>query len=277
MDASIVPACADTQTLSRQTWRATSLASLLIECRALEVSANQGETGRTVLYRGQSSSQWPINSTFARNASGHFDVHDQWYGNRLHQAYIDKFRFVIRPSPELLTAEAKLGVDAYFELMKRMQQHPEEFSGRKCIEGTNLVDWTMDREVALAFASEHPDREGVLYVLDAVEAGEILMIRPVSDILDIMERQLANGEIHGAPILFCPNRQINYIRADRQKARYIAQTDLRHSLDEVWRTTERVRGRGRIFHRILIPPNVKAQICDEAIKTGRTRSWLLGN
>ena len=76
-----------------------------------------------------------------------------------------KFGTVLEPSAELIAeliaVEAEHGVDAWFELMKRYQQYPEEDT--PVLRGTNFLDWTRSSDVALYFANENRDGPGALF------------------------------------------------------------------------------------------------------------------
>ncbi len=271
------PSCTETTVVDSHTWRPASLSGLRKELITLVSTAKGYPDECTILFRGHARSFWEVESTFARNVRGHFDAKEKWYGNRLHQELLDKFGKQLRPSAELLKiSEDDPAIDPWFELMKRVQQHPEQFSKQTCIPGSNLVDWSLEFDVALAFATEIESESGAIYLFDACSSGPIFMRRQVRDILDLMQQNIVQGHLPGLPLVFCPSRQIGYERAERQKARYVAQMDLRFSLDHAWRNRENALGDGhRIFHRLEVAPSVKKEACAVLLENGPTIPWLL--
>lgn len=271
------PIHSSTEVVDAHSWRPASLQTLLEEIDHLCGSAAGGTDGRVVLFRGERDATWALNSTFARHVPASLGPKDQWYGNRIHQALLDKFSVAgMQPSSALWAMMAEQGIDPWFELMKRIQQHPDEFKTYPGVPGSNLLDWSHSAEVGLAFAAEDTEREGTLYVLDAVAAGDVLVIRPVREILDLMAHALVNGRVHGRPILFNPRRQLAYERAKRQQAHYVAQMDLRHPLDVAWRACEAERQDGEaIYWRLLLPQTVKVEANTHLEAGGRTLAWLL--
>lgn len=276
MQESVQPVCEGTDVLDRRTWRPRCLADLRVEFQHVLSSAAAAESGEgVVLLRGQADATWSIRSTFARNCEGRFDTTDRWYGNRIHQAYLDKFQHELRPSRQLRETASSEQLDEYFELMRRMQQHPHEFEGVGRIPGTNLLDWTQEPDVALAFGAEDHGRDGALLIFDAVACGPILVQKPLSWVLETMRHRLSMGTVEGLPQLYCPPRQLSYRRVDRQRPYYVAQMDLRFPLEVVLEKREQVTTPHLILRRIVLTPSVKAEIDNDLASRGRSREWLL--
>lgn len=270
------PTSAATDVLDDHTWHPNNFEALLEEIRYLEALAkcvHEGE-GPTLLYRGQSSAKWELNSTFARWFQDHynpysFDAYE--LGTRL---LLDHFGNRCAPSAELFKVCAENdGMDPWFELMKRIQQHPEspefkELHGR----GTNLIDWSRSADVGLCFGSDSPDREGALYIFDAQEAGNVLVQTPYRETLDRWQSSLDAGQAPGYPLLFCPPKQHAYQRAKRQHANYLAQFDLRAPIEEVWEAKERETSGGRIYMKLILTPDVKVQLNRVLLERGMVSS-----
>lgn len=266
------PTLSSTVVIDDHTWKPESASALRTECAHLVAHASRAAGPEpTVLYRGHRDSTWTLDSTFARWAIGRFDTSARETFFELSRLFLNHFGAVYGPSEELRRAAAEHhGIDEWFELMKRIQQHNEdhEFEGVGAV-GTNLMDWSMDIDVALTFASLEPSIEGALYLFDAQAAGAILIQEPYRNILDRWALAVDAGEMHGYPLLFCPRRQLADERANRQSARYLAQIDLRCPVDVIWAERERNEPRrGRIWQRLLIDPAVKNAIASELAVKG---------
>jgi hypothetical protein len=239
-------------------------------------SAAGAESGRSVvLLRGQADAAWTIRSTFARNCDDRFDETDPWYGNRIHQAYLDKFRYVVRPSAELLKTARAMELDEYFELMRRMQQHPHEFDYAGVIPRPNFLDWTQVADVALAFGAEDQTRDGVILLFDAAACGDIAIRHSLASMLDAMQDRLDDGQVMGLPLIYCPRRQSSYLRVERQRPYYVAQMDLRYPLESVLEKRESATTPHLLLRRIILTPSVKAEIDYDLASRGHSREWLL--
>jgi uncharacterized protein YeaO (DUF488 family) len=276
MDINVTPAAESTVVVDVRTWRPGCLRDLKIEVEHIVHSAHSGaDGGDVVLFRGQKDAKWETHSTFARNCKGIFDTSDRWYGNRIHQAYIDKFTKELGPSRELKSAERKHDIDPLFELMRRIQQHPSEFEGKGSIPGTNLLDWSRDVDVALAFAAEDHAIEGALLLFDTVACGRIFVEKSLSWVLRTMQQRLVDGLVNGLPQLYFPRRQLSYRRVDRQRPVYVAQMDLRYPIEHVLEMRERSTKPHLILRRLIITPVVKREIDEYLAACGRSRDWLL--
>ena len=272
-----VPADAQTMVVDGRSWRIASVEGLVREIDSLQAGCHRAE--HAGLFRGQADVSWGVNSTFARGVqAAHPDGFDATTSFEVHQGLLDCFgeRGIV-PSQELLK-KCSEGMDSCFELMKRMQQHPEEFKTWEGMHGTPLLDWSKQATVAACFAvTDHKDKDGVVYVADATEAGEVLASRSLLEALDAMQKQVSAGSLSAGPMWFCPARQIGYLRATRQDAYYLLQVDQRVSVDAIWARQEKERGdAGLLFRRLIIPAGLKPACKDWLAQQGVTRDWLLG-
>ena len=243
-------------------WLPQSFADCLTELESLNGMATEAQA--LLFYRGHSRREWRLDSTFVRTVKARlldmaptdgFAKHVRQSGDlntMLSSLLLLKFGSFSGPSAELLSVEAEHGVDAWFELMKRFQQHPNE--DMQVLKGTNLLDWSRSSDVALYFANERRESAGALFVCDATATGKTLQVIPVADILAKIREQVMNGLPNGSPLLFSPKRQIAYQRAKNQQAVYFAQMELRLDLLEMWRIHEQENPEETIVVKIVLPP-----------------------
>lgn len=201
------------------------------------------EVKALALFRGHRKRQWLLDSTFVRSFK------KTLFGLRPYEKlskrivestechlallnlYFLKFGVLMHPSDGLEATASEHSLDSWFEFMKRLQQYPKEDGF--FLKGTNLLDWTQSADVALYFANENRVGEGAIYVCDATATGKTLQVVPVAQILGIM-RDIGNtGAPLGAPLLFCPPRQIFNLRPKNQQVVYFAQMDLRYDLETI--------------------------------------------
>ena len=242
-------------------WLPQSFADCLTELESLNGIATEAKA--LLLYRGHSRREWRLDSTFVRTVKARlldmaptdgFAKHVRQSGDlnaMLSSLLLLKFGSFAGPSTELLSVEAEHGVDAWFELMKRFQQYPNE--DMQVLKGTNLLDWSRSSDVALYFANERRESAGALFVCDATATGKTLQVIPVADILAKIREQVMNGLPNGSPLLFSPKRQIAYQRAKNQQAVYFAQMELRQDLLEMWRIHEQGKPEETILVKIVLP------------------------
>lgn len=183
-----------------------------------------------------------------------------------------KFGTVLEPSAELMAVEAKHGVDAWFELMKRYQQYPEEDT--PVLRGTNFLDWSRSSDVALYFANENRDGPGALFICDATATGKTLQFLPVIEILRRVREQLMRGVSNGAPLMFSPPRQIVNPRAKNQQAIYFAQMELRVDLRELWRLVENTPGRETVLVKLVLPEGTEDEVRTYLLSKGIDRTFI---
>lgn len=270
------------------TWKPDSFENCLRELEHASVAFSR--SNHLILYRGQRDRSWLLDSTIARNlkhkwlgvADGHQFNQDAQNAFELHRLLVSavlwKFGHVMGPHPDLLAEEQKdLELDSWFELMKRMQQHPKKEPDWEGLPGTLFVDWSLSRDIGLFFANRDrtPSQAGAVFIVDATEIGPIKMEKKVADILQILEETL-HERSPGLPLLFCPPKQTKMLRATRQEARYFAHMDLRHDLSAIWRIHEQNIGK-RILLKLILPAGTDATLADYLGNKGLDESYVMVN
>lgn len=242
-------------------WLPVSLDDFLIELEGLKQAAK--DAGSLLLFRGQRRREWRLDSTFARSVKSLlFGVKpEEGYSERLRNSgdlnaalsslLLLKFGTLLEPSAELKAVEAEHGVDAWFELMKRYQQYPEEDA--PALPGTNFLDWSQSSDVGLFFANDGRDGQGALFVCDATATGKTQQVLPVIQILHKVRERLMQGLANGSPLLFSPPRQIANQRAKNQQTVYFAQMELRMDMLELWRMQEDGNPGGTVVVKLVLP------------------------
>lgn len=237
-----------------------------------------------MLFRGQRRREWRLDSTFARSVKSLlFDVKpEEGYSERLRHSgdlnaalsslLLLKFGTLLEPSAELKAVEAEHGVDAWFELMKRYQQYPEEDA--PALPGTNFLDWSQSSDVAVFFANEGRDSQGALFVCDATATGKTLQILPVAQILHKVREQLMQGLGNGSPLLFSPPRQIANQRAKNQQAVYFAQMELRMDMLALWRMQEDRDPSETIVVKLVLPAHTEVNFARYLSEKGMDNAFI---
>lgn len=252
-------------------WVPASFADFLTEVDY--VRSHCASLDHYMLYRGHARAAWRLDSTFARFVKGHIlgidptelireDYrHSLEYYRLLSSLFLCKFRILMGPSEELVRVSDDNGLDPWFELMKRIQQYPEEDLTN--LRGTFLLDWTQDWRIAVYFANHERsiEDEGAICLADMTQAGAILhQDLMVGDIIARLQKAFLEDLPSGCPLIFCPRRQIVCQRARNQDAIYVAQMDLRVDLAEYWDVSDQERADGgRILLRILLPKGTKQE------------------
>lgn len=263
-------------------WLPTSPDAFFAELDALKHGA--ATAGSLLLFRGQRRREWRLDSTFARSVKSLlFDVKpEEGYSERLRRSgdlnaalsslLLLKFGTLLEPSAELKAVEAEHGVDAWFELMKRYQQYPEEDA--PALPGTNFLDWSQSSDVAVFFANEGRDSQGALFVCDATSTGKTLQILPVAQVLHKVLEQLMQGLGNGSPLLFSPPRQIANQRAKNQQAVYFAQMELRMDMLELWRMQEDRDSSDTIAVKLILPAHTEASFAQYLSEKGMSDAFI---
>lgn len=263
-------------------WIPESFESFLQELHHLEKSCYEAKA--LALFRGHSKRQWSLDSTFARSfKTTLFGVQpDEKLSRRIIESaechlailnlYLLKFGVLTHPTDELEAAARVHNLDPWFEWMKRLQQYPEEDGF--FLKGTNLLDWTQSADVALYFANENRVGEGAVYFCDATATGKTLQVVPVAQILSKM-REIGNAGVSlGAPLLFCPPRQIFNPRPKNQQVVYFAQMDLRYDLEAIWRLREAELEDETIVFKLILPAGSEATARKYLIERGLNRAFM---
>lgn len=262
------PSSTATRIASTREWFPESLDALLAEIDALKLRA-AGEK-RLLIYRGHRRREWRLDATFVRSVKSRLFGMDAHHGfsarlrdsgdlnSALTSLLLLKFGTLLEPSAELKTVESEHGIDAWFELMKRYQQYPEE--DVLALAGTNFLDWSQSSDVALFFGNDGRDGEGALFVCDATATGKTLQVLPVVEILRKVRGQFMRGEASGLPLLFSPPKQIANQRAKNQQAVYFAQMELRLDMLESWRLQESSMDDESIILKIVLPRGTEGDL-----------------
>ena len=208
-----------------------------------------------VLFRGQSNSEWLLDSTFVRDGILKLfgfpkvpsSIRQQVSFHRLMASLLlMKFGTIWKPSKEAFEKEKSHGIDPWFELLKNAQQYPERYEAVSFVKGTFFVDWTTAQDVGLYFAvydGQYGSRRiaqthGALWIYDGSSTGNILQEAKLEKILDLMTgADFLNGD-KTFPLMFHPRQQTSQLRGLNQKPIYIAQMDFRYDLADVWASHE---------------------------------------
>ena len=262
------PSSTATRITRTREWLPESLDALLAEIDTLKLRA--AEEKRLLIYRGHRRREWRLDATFARSVKSRLFGMEAYDGfsarlrdsgdlnSALTSLLLLKFGTLLGPSAELKTVESEHGVDAWFELMKRYQQYPEE--DVLALAGTNFLDWSQSSDVALFFGNDGRDGEGALFVCDATATGKSLQMLSVVEVLRKVREQLMRGEANGLPLLFSPPKQIANQRAKNQQAVYFAQMELRLDMLESWRLQELSKDDESIILKIVIPRGTEGDL-----------------
>lgn len=276
------PSSAATRIARTQEWIPESFDVLLTEIDALKLRA--ADEKRLLIYRGHRRREWRLDTTFVRSVKSRLfgmEAQDGFtarlrdsgdLNSALTSLLLLKFGTLLEPSAELKTVETEHGVDAWFELMKRYQQYPEE--DVLALTGTNFLDWSQSSDVALFFGNDRRDGEGALFVCDATATGKTLQKLPVVEILRKVREQFMRGDPTGLPLLFSPPKQIANERAKNQQAVYFAQMELRLDLLESWRLLEASKNDESIILKMILPAGTEGDTRKYLEAKGVTDSFI---
>lgn len=272
-------------------WVPSNLDNLLSEIE--HIAKINSEADALTLFRGQSNSDWPLDSTFVRNGiSSLFGTNNyQQLSNTIrnevsfHRSMASllllKFGTVIKPSQEALEKEKSHGIDPWYELLKNVQQYPEKYNMVPFIKGTFFLDWTSVLNIALYFAtfdgmkSERriSAKNGAVWIYDASSTGNILQKDKLEKILNLMTNQdFLNGE-NTFPLMFHPQKQTRQLRAANQKPIYIAQMDFRYDLADVWASYE-LQGNEKVFVKMNVSESIKHELANYFESQGVTEEHV---
>jgi hypothetical protein len=281
----ILPSLPDTViSAATREWIPDSFDSFLHELNHIVDYCKKKES--IALFRGHRNRKWLLDSSFARSfKTTLFSIpSEERLSQRIvtsaefHPAILNlfllKFGVLARPSDELEAIAQQHGLDAWFEFMKRLQQYPEMEDGFFFLKGTNLLDWTQSPDVALYFANENRNSDGAIYICDATATGKTLQVLRLGAILDKMSESGKAGVPLGAPLLFCPPKQILCHRAKNQQAVYFAQMDLRYDLEYIWQLREAELQNEMIVIKLILPSGSEAATSEYLSKKEITRTFI---
>ena len=236
------------------------------------------------LFRGQKISEWHLDSTFARNTIEFLlcrtglDTFNQEirksleFQNAAVSLLMLNFRKTLTPSKELRKYELTHDTDPYFELMKNIQQYPENYHLH--VKGSFLVDWTKSSNVALFFANEDRVNHGSVWIFSSASTGKILQVKEVEKIFELMEAH-NYSESACMPLMFHPPNQLEQKRAVNQEVVYIAQTDFRLDLSNAWYSMESENTPQTFIKMIL--PNGTQEECTEDLESKSPKNGYFQN
>lgn len=272
-------------------WVPSSFDNLLIEIEHIHKRASKDDA--LILYRGQADNDWLLDSTFVRNSilslfkiNNYFDIlrsiREQISFHRaIASLFLMKFDKIIQPSNEAVEIEKTYGIDPYYELLKNIQQYPENYSTIQFIQGTNLIDWTVDQKIALFFGAYEGQKgevklresHGSLWIYDASSTGKILQTDKMKKILSLMAApEFLNAE-RSLPLMFHPKKQTNQKRAKHQKPIYIAQMDFRYDLADIWAISDR-NNKKMTFVKIHILKDIKSKLVKYLERKGIDENYV---
>jgi hypothetical protein len=268
-------------------WVPSNLDNFLKELEGIknENSKNNSLT----LYRGQSNSAWPLDSSFLRNSIVKlFGINDcRIFSEKIRQQiefhraitslFLLKFRTILLPSKEAFDKQNSHNIDSYFELLKHIQQCPEKYKEVDFIEGTFLIDWTYTQDIALYFATFDGDREkrqitkndGAVWIYDSSSTGKIQMTEKTDNIINLMASSSFMNGTKSLPLIFHPNTQTIQPRALNQTPVYISQMDFRYDLADIWANYEMNNG-NKVFLKLQIKESIKQDLAKHLESKGIT-------
>jgi len=283
----ISPKCSKTIVSSdSRVWKPANFEDFLIELEHIIAACPE----QNQLFRGHADSKWLLESTFVRTCKKiliDLEPHARpsektresfEYIGVLLGLLLLKYDVLIPPSQELQILERDQGIDAMFELMKRIQQYPEEDRGP--LKGTFFLDWTKNKNVGLYFANFDANRgyikirknDGALFICDLRATGKTLMRKDgeavrVQDIIDKIVKAINENKRFGCPLLFYPPKQIGNLQANRQDVVYWAQMDLAYDLEDFWKRQEVDQNKDeRIFMKLILP-NKTQNDCEDYLNS----------
>jgi len=239
-----------------------------------------------VLFRGHADSDWLLDCTLVRSLLKKDNVPTDEYPRslRFHTQVVDalltKFGRFWQPSQESVTKGCSHGIDPWYELMKRFQQYGEEDSFTP--KGTFLIDWTLDRDIALYFAtyvgkgiSRRPRwAAGAVWVCDPLATGKVLQTRTLADLLGMMRADEFRLKAERTlPLIVHPPKQTRMLRASHQRPVYLSQMDFRYDLADAWCSVERTSD-SAVFRKIILKESLLQESIAHLEKNGITEGHV---
>ena len=242
------------------------------------------------LFRGQANYEWLVDSTIVRNSIEQiFNIPDYHKLNRkirqsvsFHRTMTSiillRFGTVWNPSQEAKEREKIDDIDPWFELLKHLQQYPEE---DYFISGTFLLDWSRSKDIGLYFATYQgkgversiSSGHGAVWICDAVATGKTWQTKKVDEILSLMRgEEFLNGN-KTFLLLFHPPKQTFQPRAKNQIPVYIAQMDFRYDVADVWAGYESKNNK-RVFIKLILNEDLKNSAAEYLESNGFSEEFV---
>lgn len=239
-----------------------------------------------VLFRGHTNSDWFLDCTLVRSILLEGTAQEIGYPRHLcfHTRVVDallaKFGGVWRPSRDAFQKERSDDIDPWYELMKRLQQYVEEDTSPP--RGTFLVDWTVDRDVALYFATYEGKESarrlrqtaGAVWVCDPVPTGNVWQTRKLGELFALMQgdgfRLRAERTL---PLILHPPKQTRMLRASNQMPVYFTQMDFRCDQADSWCSVES-QSESAVFRKIILTDSVLRESVAHLEKRGVTEEHV---
>jgi len=260
-------------------WIPSTFANFLREREHLSKQCDGDDP--VVLYRGHTDNNWLLDCTLVRSVLQH--SHQRWNGYprplQFHTQMVDillaKFGRFWRPSHEAVEKESTHGLDPWYELMKKFQQYAEHDTDPK---GTFLVDWTLDSDIALYFATydgrgdfrRARQTPGAVWVCDPVPTGNVHQTTKLQDLLALMRgddfRLKAERTL---PLILHPPKQTEMLRATNQKPVYFSQMDFRCDLADSWCSVESTT-QSAVFRKLILKESLLRDSIEHLQRHGGT-------
>lgn len=269
-------------------WKPADFSSFREELAALQENINEA-----CLFRGHRKSERLIDSTFARSLKNELGIeltqrypddliNDVTHQHALAKRWVDKVdKIFISP---LILSYASKGVDPFYEYHKHLQQNPDDPLLKDIPPfGSNFIDFSEDWKVALFFANAKRDAadEGALFIVRQTVLGKILHRgnTPFQDTFQSLKNHLSEhcDKMYGIlPLWIDPDFHLNNSldpKPKRQKAVYLAQTDLRVDLGLSWELLHEKTGK-QVYVKLILPPNSQEEVQAFLNKEGITQEYL---
>ena len=116
--------------------------------------------------------------------------------------------------------------------------------------------------VALYFANKDRAGHGSVWIIDASAMKKTLQVKKLKEILDKMNTTEFFESPKGIPLMFHPQTQTEQLRAERQKAVYLAQMDFRYDLADIWESHEKKFNKERIVIHLHLPDGTQKECAE---------------